>query len=66
MDSSLKEYLRATEGDGLVYLFEYLIFAEKIGIMAVCIPVKGAELALIDTDIGVIDIPVNDKGNNAL
>ena len=66
MDPSLHQDLGAALGDRLLDLSEYFVLCKDIGFGTVLGPVERAELALVDADVGVIDVPVDDKGDQPL
>ena len=61
MKPPLNQYLSPAQRDGFLYLIEEFSPAQNIRLRIVFIPIECAELALVDTDIGVIDIAVNDE-----
>ena len=62
VEPALDHDLRAAGLDRLPDLLENLFMGEQVGVLAALPPEKGAEAALVDADIRVVDVAVNDKG----
>ena len=62
VEPALDHDLRAAGLDRLPDLLENLFMGEQVGVLAALPPEKGAEAALVDADIRVVDVAVNDEG----
>ena len=66
VEAALHQYLGAAMFDRLPYLFEKHPPGQYIGVLISLVPVKCAELTLVNTDVRVIYIPVYDKADISL
>ena len=64
MVATLHEDLGAAECDGFFNLFVNLVERDYVGIVILFDPVKCTELAINVADIGVIDIAIDDVGDD--
>ena len=64
--SALQQQLVATNGNRLVDLLEDLLEAEDITVRRPDRPVERAEVAARHADVGVVDVAVDDVGDDAL
>ena len=66
MMPALHQELRAAERDGLLDFFVHLVERDDVGIVILFHPVKRAELAIDIADVRVIDVAVNDVGDDVV
>lgn len=66
MKPALHEYLCAAAINGFFYFIKKLSFPKYVRVRCVLVPVKRAEPAFVNADVGIVDIPVNDKAYIAL
>ena len=66
MMPALHQNLRAAQRDGLLDFFVQLVEADNVGVVVLFHPVKRAELAIDVADVGVIDVAVNDVGDDVI
>ena len=66
MMPALHQNLRAAERDRLLDLLVHLVERDDVGVVVLFRPVKRAELAIDVADVGVIDIAVNDVGDDVV
>ena len=64
MMPALHEDLRAAQGEGLLDLLVDLIEGDDVGVGVVFDAVEGAELAIDVADVGVIDVAIDDVGDD--
>src|SRR5260221_14379309 len=64
--ASLQQELDAADGDRLLDLREQLVEAEHVPFRGPDRPIKRAEVALCDTDIRVVDVAIDDVGDDRL
>ena len=64
MMPALHQNLCPAERDGLLDLAVHLIVRDDVGVGVLFRPIKRAELAIDVADVGVIDIAVNDVGDD--
>src|SRR5438874_532432 len=66
MVSALHQYPGAAECEGLLDLLEDDRLRQEIALPAVARPaIEGAEVAVGDADVRVVDVPVDDEGHAA-
>ena len=61
--AALHQHLHAADGDGLVDLAEQLLEAEDVAVRRADLAVERAEVALGDADVGVVDVAIDDVGD---
>src|SRR6185503_20974659 len=66
MMAPLHQNLGAAQSDGLLNFLIHLRVADDVGIVVTFDTVKGAEFAINIANVGVIDIPVNDVGDDII
>src|SRR5918995_469947 len=66
METALQQDLVAAEGEGLLDLLGELLLAEQIPLLRRQVAVEGTERALGDTHVRVVDVAVDDVGDQAL
>jgi hypothetical protein len=59
MKTALDQYLRAAEIQGLLYFIEETVTIQEISVRRILIAPEGAEPAFIDTDVRIVDVPVD-------
>ena len=64
--AALQQQLHAADGDRLVDLAEQLVEAEHVAFRRSDRPVERAEVALRDADVRVVDVAVDDVGDDAV
>ena len=64
--AALHQHLRTAKRDGFLDLFVHLVERDDIGIVVLFHAVKRAEFAINVADVCVIDIAVNDVGNDVV
>src|SRR6266404_5140230 len=62
--SSLHQDLRAAYRDSFVYLFIDLVESDDISVVILLNAIKSAKFAVDVADIGVIDVPIHNVGDN--
>ena len=63
---ALHQNLRAAQRDGLLDFAVHLIERDDVGVVVLFRPVKRAEFAIDVADVGVIDVAVNDVGDDVV
>src|SRR5258706_2192296 len=63
--STLQQQLDASDRDGLVDFSEQLVEAEDVALRGSDFPVERAEVTFRNADVGVVDVPVDDVGDDA-
>ena len=66
MQPALKEDLRTAQLLRLFYLLKQLLLAQNTTLWIVRCLKEGAKLAGGDADVSLVDVPINDVGDNAL
>ena len=66
MMAALHQHLRAAERDRLLDFFVHLVERDDVGIVVLFHAVKRAELAIDVADVRVIDVAVNDVGDDVV
>ena len=66
MEPALKEDLFSPKRQGLIDLLSELVFGQNVAVLRGQVPVEGAKRALSGADVRVVDIAVDDVGDEAL
>ena len=66
MMPALHENLRSAQGDCFLDLFVHLFARDDVGVVVFLGAIKRAEFAIDVADIGVIDVSVNDVGDDVV
>ena len=66
MMTALHQNLRAAQRDGLLDFLVHLVQRDDVGIVILFHAIERAELAIDVADVGVIDIAVNDIGDDVV
>ena len=64
MMPALHQNLRAAERDGFLDLLVHLVERDDVGIVVLFHAIKRAELAIDVADVGVIDVAIDDVGDD--
>ena len=64
VDTALKKDAGSAKVDRLLDLLAELVPREQVAFRVTRPPVERAELALVDTDVGVVDVAVDDVGDD--
>ncbi len=64
MMPALHQNLRAAERDGFLDLFVDLVMSDHVGVVVARDAVERAELAIDVADVGIVDVAVNDIGDD--
>jgi hypothetical protein len=66
MQAALHEHARAAQLDGFLDLLIDHLVRQEVTFGVAHGPVKGAEAAILGAEVGVVDIAIDDVGNDAL
>src|SRR6185295_5028279 len=63
---ALHQNLRPAEGDGLLNFFVHLLVCDDVSVVISFSAIKGAEFAIYVADIRVVDVAIDDIGDDLI
>src|SRR6266852_1178498 len=66
MNAALQQNARAAPGDEFLDLLADLLVGQQVAFWTGGLAIEGAEAAVDDTDIGVIDVAIYQEGHNTI